>query len=257
MRADGPMPEPGNIPRSPSGRIPQWVLDEALGRPIDAPVWRASSAPLVATSATRPRRGLVLLLCLAIALGALVYVQHARRGWPRMSAATGPVLTNGGAAIRTVPDAVTSTWSVTRNGPPAGYEERPSRLRAAPSVSAPARKSSYKFLDTVKSTGAPVAWSPCRPIHFVVRTAHAPSGGQAALSRAISITSQATGLAFIDDGAIREAPSPDRSSYQPARYGTRWAPVLIAWATPREIPQFAGRVAGEAVRFGLAIPRAT
>ena len=33
---------------------------------------------------------------------------------------------------------------------------------------------------------------------------------------------------------------------QPARYGDRWAPVLVSWATEAEAPRLAGRVAGYA-----------
>jgi hypothetical protein len=57
--------------------------------------------------------------------------------------------------------------------------------------------------------------------------------------------STATGLTFIADGATSESPSNRREPYQPARYGDRWAPVLIAWVTPAENPDFAADVTGE------------
>ena len=56
----------------------------------------------------------------------------------------------------------------------------------------------------------------------------------------------ATGLQFVDDGATNEAPSNQRHAYQPDRYGDRWAPVLLAWLTPKEQPDFAGFTVGEA-----------
>jgi hypothetical protein len=62
---------------------------------------------------------------------------------------------------------------------------------------------------------------------------------------AISRLSLATGLQFIDDGPTTEAPTFQRAEYQPERYGDRWAPVLIAWVTTEENPDFAASVEGE------------
>jgi hypothetical protein len=56
----------------------------------------------------------------------------------------------------------------------------------------------------------------------------------------------ATGLRFVNDGATSEPVVPQRESYQPERYGERWAPVLIAWATADEVPDFGVDIAGEA-----------
>ncbi len=36
---------PDDVPRSPSGRVPQWVLDEAGGRPPEASPWRSAPPP--------------------------------------------------------------------------------------------------------------------------------------------------------------------------------------------------------------------
>ena len=64
---------------------------------------------------------------------------------------------------------------------------------------------------------------------------------------------------FIDDGATTEDPSAQRESYQPGRYGDRWAPVLIAWETTAEEPIFTelkdegtvlGRAGSESVSVG-------
>jgi hypothetical protein len=56
--------------------------------------------------------------------------------------------------------------------------------------------------------------------------------------------SKATGLQFINDGSTTEKPLPKRAPYQPSRYGDRWAPLLIAWTTPAEIPALKGFIAG-------------
>jgi predicted Zn-dependent protease len=49
---------------------------------------------------------------------------------------------------------------------------------------------------------------------------------------------------FAYDGTTTEAPADHRQTFQPDRYGKRWAPVLIAWSTPAETPGLAGNVAG-------------
>jgi hypothetical protein len=58
-------------------------------------------------------------------------------------------------------------------------------------------------------------------------------------------------LVFIDDGATTEDPSAQRESYQPGRYGDRWAPVLIAWETTAEEPIFT-ELKGEGTVLGRA-----
>lgn len=66
--------------------------------------------------------------------------------------------------------------------------------------------------------------------------------------------SAATGLRFVFDGTTTEAPSTDRRAYQPDRYGDRWAPVLVAWATPDEVPDFGVDIAGEAGSIRIGTP---
>lgn len=102
----------------------------------------------------------------------------------------------------------------------------------------------YAFLQTQPSSTEPVAFDPCRPIHYVVRPDGAPAGAQALLPQALADVSAATGLQFIDDGLTNEAPSATRSNYLPERYGDRWAPVLVAWSTPTEFSELSGPVVG-------------
>src|SRR4051794_17224424 len=64
--------EPLRVRQSPTGRIPQWVLDEALGRPVDAPAWRAPNVRVPDAETKGPRKSLVVLLCLAV-LGAVIF----------------------------------------------------------------------------------------------------------------------------------------------------------------------------------------
>lgn len=79
-----------------------------------------------------------------------------------------------------------------------------------------------------------------------MRSANAFPGSTAVITRSVAAVSAATGLRFVFDGATTETPSTDRAPYQRARYGDRWAPVLIAWATADEVPDFGVDISGEA-----------
>ncbi|MEO8107336.1 MAG: matrixin family metalloprotease [Actinomycetes bacterium] len=118
------------------------------------------------------------------------------------------------------------------------------RLVMAP-FSAPDNPS-YQFRDVQPGSSEPVAFDPCRPVHFVIRAEGAPSGGPELISSSLADISAATGLMFIDDGFTNETPSPSRGNFLPDQYGDRWAPVLIAWSTPQEFSPLAGEVIGVA-----------
>jgi hypothetical protein len=128
--------------------------------------------------------------------------------------------------------------------PPPGFEEAAAPLGTPPPAPA-GGEGKYRFL-SMRNDTAPVTFSPCRPIHYVVRADHAPTRGQAMIAAAVKRVSKATGLVFVPDGPTDEAPTQDRPVYQPERYGDRWAPVLITWATPAEVPDFGVDIAGEA-----------
>jgi hypothetical protein len=127
-------------------------------------------------------------------------------------------------------------------GPPPGREEG-----AATSAPAAASVGSGEFrFEFRQSDGSPVTFSPGRPIHYVVRPDHAPPNGDRMITSAIAAVSRATGLRFVADGRTDEPIVQDRHPYQPARYGKRWAPVLIAWVTDEEDPDFGVDIAGKA-----------
>jgi hypothetical protein len=126
--------------------------------------------------------------------------------------------------------------------PRAGVGERTQPLgHPAP---APATTGPYKFLALQAGTSAPVAYDPCRPIHVVLNDRTAPPGADAMVRAAFARASQLTGLQFVIDGPTTEIPSLTRPVYEPSRYPGRWAPVLVAWTDPTEIPTLAGDVAG-------------
>jgi hypothetical protein len=105
----------------------------------------------------------------------------------------------------------------------------------------------------VDSSGVPARWDPCSPIHYVVETGWMPAGGRADLAASLHRLSSASGLTFVDDGDTDERPGQDRAAYQPARYGKRWAPLLIGWLPPEATDLGLGHgVAG--VTVAVAIP---
>lgn len=97
--------------------------------------------------------------------------------------------------------------------------------------------------------GQPVRWDPCRPIEVVLSPHGAPAGAAADLDEALVRLAAASGMELVATGTTDERPGAARLPYQPERYGERWAPILVAWATPGE--------AGLPLRTtdrGLAIP---
>jgi hypothetical protein len=105
----------------------------------------------------------------------------------------------------------------------------------------------------VDSAGRPARWNPCTPIHYVVQTRWMPPGGRVDLATALARIAAISGLVFADDGDTDELPARDRAAYQPARYGKRWAPLLVAWVPPDQSDLGLGeQVAG--VTVAVAIP---
>ena len=140
------------------------------------------------------------------------------------------------------------------DAPPPGLEEAVTPLGTPPTAPPGSRGAvrAHEFMNTSRQ-GVPVTFSPCRPIHFVVRPDNTPRGGDALLASAFTRLSAVTGLTVINDGPTDEPATLDRDPYQPDRYGNRWAPVLVAWATEEEVPDFGRDTVGRAgpIQFTL------
>lgn len=236
---------PPPLRRSPTGRVPQWVKDEAAGITRDTS-WRtpASSQLPVRHVANRHRgrrlqgRGVVgrrvvgrrvvrrrveggrvagrRVIGVALVVGlvaATILIQTGRL--PRLGVTPPPAI-GASAVIPTDPDAGQLDHAT---GHPSGTNDG---------------HGAYAFTHTQPGTGSPVTYDPCRPIHYVMRPQGEPTGGLAAVQEGIRQVAAATGLRFVYDGSTTEAPSDHRAVYQPDRYGDRWAPVLIAWVRPGE-----------------------
>jgi hypothetical protein len=141
--------------------------------------------------------------------------------------------------------------SMARTPPVAAPTDRPSpSLEAGASplgepLAPPAGGGPYLFANVQTDGVTPVAYDPCRPVHYVTRPDHAPPEGDELIRSAVARIREVTGLRFVDDGPTDEATTTDREPFQPARYGDRWAPVLIAWETEEENPGLAGDRVGE------------
>ncbi|MGB3409576.1 MAG: matrixin family metalloprotease [Microthrixaceae bacterium] len=96
----------------------------------------------------------------------------------------------------------------------------------------------HAFIKLQADGSTPVAYDPCRVIHYVTHgQADAPDSAGRLVSDALRTVSELTGLVFVDDGPTDEVPSDNRAAYQPDRYGEHWAPVLISWSTATESPR--------------------
>ena len=112
-------------------------------------------------------------------------------------------------------------------------------------AAAPKGTGKFRFVRTQRGDRTtPVAFDPCRPVHYAMNPSGTARDGRSLVRDAIARISRATGLRFIEDAATTEVPRTDRVAYQPDRYGDRWAPVLIAWRDQRNYPTLAGSVAG-------------
>jgi hypothetical protein len=153
--------------------------------------------------------------------------------------------------------------------PPAAPEERTAPAVPAPTTTRPVERPTpgtdsagtplgnplpaphgggpHEFVHLQTDGISPVAYDPCRPVHYVVRDALAPDGGDEVLALAVQRVSAATGLQFVADGVTDEPGTRvERASFQPERYGDRWAPVLVSWETEEENPRLADGIVGEA-----------
>lgn len=116
-----------------------------------------------------------------------------------------------------------------------GFDDH--RLGVVPTVAGGAGH--YKFIATQRGSSDPVAYDPCRVIEVVVNPAGAPPDYDAMVDTAIRHTSGATGLAFERVG-VTDARDVTGDGVALARR----RPVLVAWATPQEVPALEGDVAG-------------
>ncbi|TYP86434.1 matrixin family metalloprotease [Blastococcus xanthinilyticus] len=210
------------LPSSPSGRTPQWVLDEAAGGPPLPP-------PLPRRRGSRAGRWSAALVVAAVAAG-LAFTDPPAWPWSTGTTTAAPDLPVV-AAPAPPTDRPTPAGATTPLGrPPAGIPGG----------------GVHAFTATQADGVTPVAYDPCREIRYVFRPDAAPPGGEALVHDAVARVAEATGLTFVFDGYSDEPLTGEHAPFQPERYGDRWAPVLIGWQVEAENPALAGDVVGEA-----------
>jgi hypothetical protein len=212
--------------RSGSGRVPQWALEEALNEQLRT--YAAESGGRRSGKAPRRRRARSSSFKLRARTAALIAVVVALYLSPTVF------------EREIFPDVLPHLpWS---NVPPRGVEASAAPLGTPPPSTGSSEYALYSYPGLRQEF---VAYDPCRPVHYVVRPDYAPPGTDGIVQEAVAEVSAATGLTFIFDGPTSEAPSPEtRDPYQPELYGERWAPVLVTWTSPAEVPELAGPTAG-------------
>lgn len=214
------------VQRSPSGRVPLWALEESLnGQLIEYAPSRASRGrkPKRVSRQRRRRAGRGLRLGTVGVIALVVGLYLTPTIFDRYILA---------AALPYLPGSPV---------PPRGVDASDVPLNLPPASNG---ATSFVLLESPDDSQDFVAYDPCRPVDYVVRPDFAPAGTDGLIEEAVAEISAATGLTFAYRGITTEAPSEDRDAYQPDRYGKRWAPVLISWTSPSEIPGLEGDVAG-------------
>lgn len=218
------------IRRSPSGRIPQWAIDEAFGTLQDPEPWRTAPSRPTGERRRRPRTS----------------GMNGARNWKPQSALAWSIavligLSLAGTLVSRLAVSTVLPHLPGSDIPPPGVEAASSPLGVPPATTG---SLAYVLQKSPEPDQPFVAYDPCRPPHYVIRPNFAPPGTDRLVRESVAAVSAATGLQFVEDGPTDEAPSSERDPYQPERYGKKWAPILIAWSTPEESPDLEGRVAG-------------
>jgi hypothetical protein len=167
------------------------------------------------------------------------------RLWPQIPVPGDAATAVPGTATGGLPDAAPTDASAPAdaNQPTPGHEA--ARVPRGHPLPPPPEGGPYTFVSTQTDGVTPVAYDPCRPVHYVIRPDGEPAGGEEAITAAIARVSEVTGLQFVYDGGTDEPSTLGRGIFQPGRYGDRWAPVLIAWESDVQNPALAGEIVGE------------
>jgi hypothetical protein len=146
------------------------------------------------------------------------------------------------AADRTSHRIRDGVWTVEAG--PLAWPDPPNDVAAKPLGSPPPTRASggYALLYTQDGSAAPVAYSPCQPIHLEVNPRRAVAGYMELLEEALAEVSRASGLQFVVDGGTVRAP--DLRPPEHRSDGRGWEPVLVAWSDDDEVPELEGEVAG-------------
>lgn len=111
----------------------------------------------------------------------------------------------------------------------------------------------YRFMSMRDGEDAPMTFDPCRVQYVTINRADQPAGAEGLIEDAFAELTQRTGLKFEIEADTDEPVSMDRKTYQPDRYGKRWAPIVVWWTNPAEAGVLAGAVIGAAGPAGVEL----
>lgn len=135
----------------------------------------------------------------------------------------------GGPSTTTAPGAPAATGTETAAGddaacPAKGHDNRDRSVTGALPFN-------YSFLFTTPDGCQPLRFNPCDTIRFIINPADAPPGGPDDVRQAFKIIAQVGGYNFEDMGTTdSDRFAFGRPAYDPARYGEKWAPIVVSWS---------------------------
>lgn len=249
---------PDDLPRSPTGRLPQWVIDEAQARnPEAAPPCDWEETPPRATPPLyqpysggmplhlsrrqqrkwrkqnrihrrRTRRGRgVRAISLLLILGLLTLVGYRVFNYPGGVTAAWDDLYSTLAA-----DPLGSRTP--KDGPP---------LAEPPTIENPSSAYEFWSVDGEEADrDDPTRWSSCEPIRYMVNPKHGDDYFVDWVEYAVEEVAAATGLVFVYEGVTGQAPTSE-SDFD-LNTAEEWDPVVIQFANEEQIPDLEGSVAG-------------
>ena len=212
----------------------------------------AGLTPAVPLRRRGPRALGVVVLVVVFVLGAGVLLGPHLVPWTVVGDGAPPAAADGPAPTG-LPDASPAAPAPLEvpDRPTPGYEEARVPRGSPPPV--PPGGGAFAFVEHQADGVTPVAYDPCRPVHYVIHPDGEPADGADVIAAAVARVSEATGLQFVYDGGTDEASTLDREIFQPDRYGDRWAPVLFAWESDTANPHLAGEIVGEGGSTAVAL----
>ncbi|AXH96571.1 zinc metalloprotease [Ornithinimicrobium avium] len=223
---------------SPAGEAPLRALDPSPRPPGHRPVRQRR----------RTGRWLVLLLVVALGVGAYLYPGSAGVVLDRATAAGRAVLglpaqepealaPAGGRDSRLgdLGDRLQDAVVPALQGTPWGWE--PARGDRVLPVVHPGTSGEHAFVATQPGTDVPVGFSPCGPVEVAVNPDRAPRGYTRLVQDSLARLSAASGLQLVLVGETDD-------TWRGGEARRAGLPVLVSWADADDVPELAGQPAG-------------
>lgn len=259
---------PDDLPRAPSGRIPQWVVDDAQGQysqPASPRDWGAHQLPAPQQNPYAPQVGYRPYSGgMPPGLSRRQQRKWIKQNRPHRARRRGGggvrfvsilllfgLMTLVGYRIFSYPGGLTAAWDdlyatitadplgsrTPKDGPP---------LAEPPTIENPS--SAYEFWNVDgKKDGeeVPTRWSSCEPIRYMINPKYGDEHFVDWVNYSVDEVSAATGLVFEYEGITGQEPR--RDAPFEIKEPKEWPPVVIQFANEDQIPDLEGSVAGLAL----------